>query len=232
VVVDPSHPVAQAVQRGARLPKFPSFRDPANAFSLRLFPVALLQPQDEFAALAWPPRGERARAAEERGRVHMPVAMIIGKQAVHKHATVRSTIAKKLKLAASLVVIRGAEVKMETSGNSAQDKIVFDAEKAGADKWLMKGMFCGYFAWHSYSNHGLGWIYVFLPTLEIYQMPYTELIRRLSPALAEVKRRASVMQATWDEGGTVTRGSVPSGVCFVPQSCLYLWGLYLFGSRE
>jgi hypothetical protein len=146
-VVDPKHPVALGFQRGGRLPKFPTYRAPDNSFTIRTFPVALLQPATEYDP-PWPPRGIRAKAAEARGRVHIPAAFVIGKATVHKNASVRSVIANRLKLAVSLIVTRGADTKhLLDEGGGSQEKLTFDIGKAGAESWLMKGTYQPKFHW-------------------------------------------------------------------------------------
>lgn len=57
----------------------------------------------------------------------------------------------------------------------------------------------------------LDWTYAWLPTLDVFRMPYPELVRRVRPALLDIKTNAVKMEREWIEKSQLLRYSQQSG---------------------
>ncbi|KAJ7439475.1 hypothetical protein FB451DRAFT_147207 [Mycena latifolia] len=87
----------------------------------------------------------------------------------------RSKIRRRLKTALSLIATRGAYTE-EVKG---RPRLVVDETKAPENLILQ------------------GWTYFLRPSLELYRMPYPELVQLLRPMLREIWTRATKMEAEW-----------------------------------
>lgn len=95
------------------------------AFALRAVPKAALYVPE----VVWPdpPYGPALECGPDSERVNMSLVKVVSKK-VHKSAVIRKTLMNRVKLAITLVVVRGAEAAMDENG---EEILVFDGEKAG-----------------------------------------------------------------------------------------------------
>lgn len=107
-------------------------------------------------------------------------------------AVIRSKIATKIKTALSLIVTRGADVQRDAKG---REMLVFNQGDAGPD-WILAGASSASAATTSY-EHPADWTYVFRPKLQLYRMPYEELIPILRDGLNSVRLRAQWLESQW-----------------------------------
>ncbi|KAG5731991.1 60S ribosomal protein L18-B [Termitomyces sp. T112] len=96
---------------------------------------------------------------------------------------IRVKIASRLKIAINLIVTRGADVA-EVNGKL---KLVMNEEEAVkmSDKWLSPG-----------------WTYIFFPTLEIYRMPYHDMIPLLRKSLRQIYDLSQEFEKKWVSNAT------------------------------
>ncbi|RDB17071.1 hypothetical protein Hypma_001714 [Hypsizygus marmoreus] len=203
-VLDPTHPAISLP-----ISKFQTFRD--KAFGINAHPFAVLAPSDHFWGHpfmqpidSWTERINRfnaenaKKAPDERltqmepmilnnprnHRIPMSFINATSKKRTSSKKHIRLRIANKLKTALTLIVIRGANT-VESDGKR---KLVLDEEEAKtmADKWILRG-----------------WTYVFFPTLEIYRMPYHDLVPLLRTGLQRIWTAGSNLENTW--AGQVSR---------------------------
>lgn len=98
----------------------PPFNDPAPSLT------RLYGPEGRFI---------RHRADLSRTNVvHMALSSLISKKGVHPSAVIRRTVARKLREAIRLVVVRGAKP------NESGGHLIFDEEEGGEHKWLLQGL--------------------------------------------------------------------------------------------
>lgn len=98
----------------------PPFNDPAPSLT------RLYGPEGRFI---------RHRAVLSRTDVvHMALSSLISKKGVHPSAVIRRTVARKLREAIRLVVVRGAKP------NESGGHLTFDEEEGGEHKWLLQGL--------------------------------------------------------------------------------------------
>ncbi|GLB39717.1 hypothetical protein LshimejAT787_0702270 [Lyophyllum shimeji] len=199
-VLDPTHPAASTPKN-----RFPVFE--TDALTIRAFPLALLTPPDR----AWTPplsrpidtwkeRVERflsanvaARAPDEeeglsfepmklhcskKDRVPMSFVNVTSKKRTSNKRHIRHKIASRLKIAINLIVSRGADA-VEDRGKR---RLVMNEREAETmtDKWVSPG-----------------WTYIFVPTLEIYRMPYHDLIPMLRKALRQIWDQSQRLEMSW-----------------------------------
>jgi len=166
--VDPDHP-AVGFPRKALNSKLPHVYE--KGFSLHVLPKALLHK----VRIPWP--NPPFRPAPTRGpdspRVNMSVLKVMGKN-VTKSPVIKNKVTLKMQNAISLIVTRGADVKRDANGKEC---IVFDDDDAG-HHWVLSD-----------------WSYIIRPTLEIYRMPYHELIPSMRNALLSVKHYAQALDS-------------------------------------
>ncbi|KAG6896753.1 hypothetical protein C0992_006328 [Termitomyces sp. T32_za158] len=104
---------------------------------------------------------------------------------------IRVKIVSRLKIAINLIVSRGANVA-QVDGKT---KLVMDEEEAAkmSDKWLSPG-----------------WTYIFFPTLEIYRMPYHEMIPLLRTSLRRIYNSTQSFERKWASGAAIQEKVPPT----------------------
>ncbi|KAI0711988.1 hypothetical protein C8Q72DRAFT_223026 [Fomitopsis betulina] len=138
--------------------------------SIRVIPKATLRnPTSPFVA-PFPSSSKRLA-----GRVNVSLQKAMS-TAELPTAVIRSKIATKIKTALSLIVTRGADVQRDAKG---REMLVFNQGDAGPD-WILAD-----------------WTYVFRPKLQLYRMPYEELIPILRDGLNSVRLRAQWLESQW-----------------------------------
>ncbi|KAI5121921.1 hypothetical protein M0805_000250 [Coniferiporia weirii] len=184
VVVDPSHPWARKPPRSLtkRFPYFESF-----ALTIRAFPKALLlkPPQPTPSPPYMPARecvyGIDGKMEGTRRTLNMALMHVVTKKA-HKSSVVRAKMRNRLKTALSLIVTRGATVERVGSGPNAKERLVFGDSEEFGEGWILQD-----------------WTYVIHPTLEVYRMPYTTLVRLLRHGLSRINTKAVLAEQQWNE---------------------------------
>lgn len=196
-VVDPSHPLAKR-HPSLFANKLPIFRDPA--LTVRVFPKALLE------VTSWPrPDPPFSMAPERRetkgGQLNMSLMHIITRK-VHKSSVIRSKIKNRLKNAVSLIATHGSRVETK----DGRKLIVSDMSVAGS-----KIVLTGELLYYRYSlslTIYTDWTYLFMPQLEIYRMPDTDLIDLVRQALEKVHSDASALNETWSNMDRMAKNNV------------------------
>ncbi|EPS96408.1 hypothetical protein FOMPIDRAFT_1130523 [Fomitopsis schrenkii] len=117
------------------------------------------------------------------GRVHVSLQKTMS-TAELPTAVIRSKIATKIKTALSMIVTRGADVQKDAKG---KERIVFNQRDARPD-WILHD-----------------WTYVFRPMLQLYQMPYKELIPILRDGLQSLRSRAQRLESQWQSREPASR---------------------------
>ncbi|CAL1709712.1 unnamed protein product [Somion occarium] len=168
-VLDRQHPAAK-VQRQELAQLLPHGK--THSLFLRMVPQALLQrPQNIWPD---PPFHYDTKGTERQAK--MSFVKVVSIKGIHKSAVIRNRISYRLKTALSMIVIRGADVKLNKKG---QEEIVFNENEAGRH-WIMPN-----------------WTYIAAPTLEVYRMPYTELVPALRQLLLRVNSHAAFAERNW-----------------------------------
>ncbi|KAH0587097.1 hypothetical protein H2248_005914 [Termitomyces sp. 'cryptogamus'] len=196
--LDPSHPAMS-------IPKtlFPNIRD--DSLGIKAVPFATLtKPEQVWTTPSSPPIDtwtERVKrlistnANLGEGEEPLEVAPILlhstkenaipmsfinatSKKRTSNKKVIRVKIASRLKIAINLIVTRGADVA-EVNGKL---KLVMNEEEAVkmSDKWLSPG-----------------WTYIFFPTLEIYRMPYHDMIPLLRKSLRQIYDLSQEFEKKW-----------------------------------
>ncbi|KAF8065025.1 hypothetical protein FPV67DRAFT_1671316 [Lyophyllum atratum] len=196
--LDPTHPATSTPKRN-----FPDFR--TDAFGLKAYPFALLSPPEQIWTTpsnppidTWKERVERFLSANgelgpedgrlsvepmklhnsKKNRVSMSLINVASKKRTSSKRHIRLKITSKLKIAMNLIVERGADT-VETDGKR---KLVMNEEEAEkvSDTWISPG-----------------WTYICFPTLELYRMPYHDLIPLLRKALRQIWNQSQKMESGW-----------------------------------
>lgn len=172
-LVDPRHPAA----RNQRL-AWTTFRSPTLMVSA--IPSALLErPQVQSEPFirnykTWGNRNDKMASSEPR-RIPMSFWTVITIKSTHKATVIRWTIHKRLLTALNLIVARGA-----TGVNHKGERKVEMNEENSLGRLILAD-----------------WTYVFRPGLEIYRMPWANLIDLLSSALGYIHRVAKEKDSRW-----------------------------------
>ncbi|KAJ3826664.1 hypothetical protein F5880DRAFT_1610048 [Lentinula raphanica] len=187
VVLDPGHPGVAFPRK--HLPRFYH-----NVLSVTATPFGLLQPESvpcqppfDVAIESWVERISRSLTEstttqptlapvhlpkfQKRGRLSMSLVTVAGKKATSKKKVVRLRIINKIKSALYLAVIRAAVVE---NGKLSLDKVSPRSD-----------LICQ------------GWTYTVYPNLEIYRMPFSELIPVILDALHAIQKRARELETRW-----------------------------------
>ncbi|KAG6874013.1 hypothetical protein C0995_007970 [Termitomyces sp. Mi166 len=204
--LDPSHPAT-------KIPKnfFPNIR--SDILGVKAVPFAILtKPEQVWTTPSnlpidtWTERMKRltnTNANLETGQEPLQVAPIFlnnakkdaipmsfvnatSKKRTSNKRHVRGKIASRLKVAINLIVTRGADV-VTVDG---KPKLVMNEEEAEkmSDKWVSPG-----------------WTYIFFPTLEIYRMPYHDMIPLLRDSLQRIYDLSQKFERKWASGTTTPR---------------------------
>lgn len=118
----------------------------------------------------------------------MSCLVILTKKATSKQAVIRQTVNRKLRTALNLIAIRGAH---KLDGKLALDPAM--AEEAQG--WFLRGKSCRHFRRVHLTI--TGWTYIFHPKLEIYRLPYHDLVDSLRTAFKSLHGRAMVLEDQW-----------------------------------
>lgn len=79
------------------------------------------------------------------GAVDMSMSCILGKKAIHKHSSIRSTIVRRIKHAVSLIVTRGADVCATSKDGDKKEglRLIFhDNGHLKSHDWILPGSYC------------------------------------------------------------------------------------------
>ncbi|KAG6885128.1 hypothetical protein C0993_005706 [Termitomyces sp. T159_Od127] len=209
--IDPSHPATRVLKNS-----FPNIR--SDILGIRAVPFATLsKPEQVWTAPSntpfdtWTERVQRllnTNADLEKGEERLEVAPILlnnakenaipmsfinatSKKRTSNKKIIRGKIVSRLKVAINLIVSRGADV---TTVNG-KPKLVMNEEEAVkmSDKWVSPG-----------------WTYIFFPTLEIYRMPYHEMIPLLRQSLRRIYDLSQDFERKWASSATFQRKVPPS----------------------
>ncbi|KAF5384262.1 hypothetical protein D9615_003433 [Tricholomella constricta] len=198
--LDPTHPATSIPKQ-----KFPGFK--TDALGIRAYPHALLSPPEHVWTTPsndpidpWKARVGRflslnaelePGAADQlalepmtlnnskKNRVPMSFINATSKKRTSNKRHIRHKIASRMKIAINLIVSRGADT-IESNGKR---RLVMNEKEAEtlSDKWISPG-----------------WTYIFFPTLEIYRMPYHDMIPMLRMALRRIWQQSQAMETVWE----------------------------------
>ncbi|CAK5275621.1 unnamed protein product [Mycena citricolor] len=107
---------------------------------------------------------------------------------------------RRFKTAIGLIVTRGADGKMV----DGKWNLVFNDKEVSED-WILAGSFLRAICDLRAYTDILDWTYYLRPTLEIYRMPYPELISLLRPMLRMLQIRATAMEQKWMQSKAPSR---------------------------
>ncbi|KAJ7856535.1 hypothetical protein B0H13DRAFT_1564003, partial [Mycena leptocephala] len=185
--LDPNHPID--LIPGKRKPFL--WAPPTSAFSLGALPMGLLQKPEinsgyrRNLGVSYDSWGGRLARGAPTGTVssmilnephHTRLSMSMQTHSNRNFRThQRVQIVRRFKTAVGLIATRGAAVT-EVKGRL---RLVFD-EANLAQSWILQG-----------------WTYYLRPSLEMYRMPYPELVNILRPALRYLWTRGTEMEAQW-----------------------------------
>ncbi|KAJ3722729.1 hypothetical protein DFJ43DRAFT_1202039 [Lentinula guzmanii] len=187
-VLDPGHPAVNLPRK--HLPRFYS-----SVLNVTATPFGLLQPESfpcqppfEVPIESWAERISRSLSDpttrrldgatlapvhlpkfQKRGRLSISLVTVAGKKATSKKKVVRLRIINKVKNALYLAVIRAAEVE---DGKLVLDKVL-----------PRQDLIC--------------WTYTVFPSLEIYRMPFSELVPVVLQALRSIHKKAVELENSW-----------------------------------
>ncbi|KAF5351456.1 hypothetical protein D9757_012062 [Collybiopsis confluens] len=198
-VLDPTHPAAKYPRK--ILPRAGSsfLNIVATPFSLLEAPSTSLQPPFDIPIEPWAERVSRSfqdpatnkidgailAAAQpikfqKPRRLSMSVVTVAGKKATSKKKVVRLRIINKIKTAFNLAVVRGAQV--------VNGKILTDT---GVSRQHLVHQ---------------GWTYTVYPTLDVYRLPFTELIPVALNVLETIHRKIVALEANWARESFLVQG--------------------------
>lgn len=104
--------------------------------------------------------------------ISLPVHLLMPKKTVHKKKYLRVIIARKIKTAIALIMSRGLDV-------GSDGKLVLN-DKEDCDKLIVDG-----------------WSYVISPQLEIYRMPFEDLVKGLRKSLLQISSGIKQLERQW-----------------------------------
>ncbi|KAJ7628362.1 hypothetical protein FB45DRAFT_794218 [Roridomyces roridus] len=182
--LDPTHPVEYAP--GKQQPILTATG--TTAFTLRAIPMGLLtkpiapirplEPFDTWDARVarGAPSGTVAAMALHDPRPNR-LSMSLQFSTVSGFYThQRVQVLRRFKTAVSHIVIRNADVQQL----GGQKRLVFREEGAKPEEWILQG-----------------WTYHVRPTLELYRMPYPDLVGILRPMLRDIWTRGMKLEEQW-----------------------------------
>jgi len=197
---DPTHP---GVDRPRVLSKLcPRWK--CKFLEVRAFPKAFLAkiedlwPDPPFTMMPYP-----MRDLSVRDRKRQPMSITIMSHMMPLTVWRRVTIRRRLKAAVELIVVRGARaVPVEGSGHQkgAAKRVVLDETEVGRDRMVSSGMYLpGYSAVLEclYRNLHVDWTYVFIPRIELFLMPFAEIISLVRDALETIKLAQNKLDTQW-----------------------------------
>ncbi|KAK0229993.1 hypothetical protein EDD85DRAFT_127205 [Armillaria nabsnona] len=104
--------------------------------------------------------------------ISLPVHLLMPKKTVHKKKYLRVIIARKIKTAIALIMSRGLDV-------GSDGKLVLN-DRDHCDKLIVDG-----------------WSYVISPQLEIYRMPFEDLVKGLRKSLLQISNGIRQLEQQW-----------------------------------
>ncbi|KAF8628799.1 hypothetical protein AX15_003714 [Amanita polypyramis BW_CC] len=139
-----------------------------------------------------PPSALDPVVPENKKQVDMHLSVATSVKNTSKLAVVRTAISRRVKHALELIVVRGANSRgahLHVKGREnvvvgRDEAIVLDDDEAKqmGPKWILNG-----------------WMYIFHPTLQLYRMPYHELILLLRWALQSIHMHGMYLEHQWAE---------------------------------
>ncbi|KAJ7700344.1 hypothetical protein B0H17DRAFT_1047030 [Mycena rosella] len=202
--LDPDHPPGGH-------PKDKGFvwaRSATAPFKLGAIPMGLLgKPETSFFAQEFDSFNARvARGASEEGggvapmRLHdprhnrLPMSLQVATRKEIR-PTQRSRILRRFKTALTLVATRAADAR-EVKGRL---QLVFD-DKGAEGHWILHGAcYVAFVGDVLLKGWYVGWTYLLRPSLELYRMPYPEMVQLLRPMLRDIWTRGTSIEAEWAE---------------------------------
>ncbi|KAK1227021.1 hypothetical protein PQX77_009983 [Marasmius sp. AFHP31] len=193
---DPSHPGFGSARK--IFPKFIDSNLTVNALPFSLLPTHdIVPPHVNFFVEPWTERVRRTISSPdydpsvpellqvklhnehpEQRRLPISVRFTIPIKTTSKKKVVRGRITNRLRTAIALATVKGAEVK-EVDG---KETVVMNEEKG--TKMLKESV-------------RSGWMYTFMPSLEVYLMPYAKLVPLVEKALSTVSNEIVGLERMW-----------------------------------
>ena len=151
------------------MPKYSS-----SLFLVKAFPKGLVEVKNP--GVEWP--------KDRPSRISAALKFVVSKAAVHKLAVVRATVKKRFKFALNQIATRDAQVETTKSGKEVL--LADDAFNGGRD-WLLPSV--SLLQCHTYSillSSDVDWVYEVHLYMQVYRMPYPQLITRIREGLSQV----------------------------------------------
>ncbi|KAK0224142.1 hypothetical protein IW262DRAFT_876772 [Armillaria fumosa] len=149
--------------------------------SIKAIPFGILTKPENVVTFERPIELWESRVARLKGStlektgvssMSFPVHLLMPKKTVHKKKYLRVIIARKIKTAIALIMSRGLDV-----GNDG--KLALN-DRADRDKMIVDG-----------------WSYVISPQLEIYRMPFEDLVKGLRKSLLQISSGIRQLEQQW-----------------------------------
>lgn len=130
-LVDENHPAAR-LPRNRLQGNFPHYR--TAAFQLRAFPKGVLDaPEFPYPNPPWGSWATEENKKHHATRLDMSLPCVAGLKSLHKKATVRSTVLKRIKTSLVLIFVRGARSDVEGK------VLVFSEDGSEKDLKILQG---------------------------------------------------------------------------------------------
>ncbi|KAK0460639.1 uncharacterized protein EV420DRAFT_221344 [Desarmillaria tabescens] len=174
VRLDPKHPALRV-----NLKILPLVSQPF--LSIKAIPFGILTKPENAVTFERPVELWKSRVARlkdpptEHTDISLPVHLLMPKKTVHKKKYLRVEIARKVKTAIALIFSRGLDV------GSDDGLVLNDRQTRGdCDKLIVDG-----------------WSYVISPQLEIYRMPFEDLVKGLRKSLLQISSGIRQLEQQW-----------------------------------
>ncbi|KAK0499039.1 hypothetical protein EDD18DRAFT_1155060 [Armillaria luteobubalina] len=174
VRLDPKHPALRV-----NLKVLPIVSQPFLA--IKAIPFGILTKPENVVTFERPVELWESRVARlkdstlkkmDPSSISLPVHLLMPKKTVHKKKYLRVLIARKIKTAIALIMSRGLDV-------GSDGKLVLN-DRADHDKLIADG-----------------WSYVISPQLEIYRMPFEDLVKGLRKSLLQISSGIRQLEQQW-----------------------------------
>ncbi|KAI6041482.1 hypothetical protein EDC04DRAFT_2892973 [Pisolithus marmoratus] len=174
-------------------PTHPSATLPIRAFPYYLCPVFSMQAVHKAALIKddWQPPPVSKKRCKREDQLDISLIFKTFKKNTHKRTTLRRRLSRKLFAAISLVLTKGASTDStkvpfrKVSSPNPLPTLTFDATTLPPVL--------------------TDWTYVITPKLEVYRLPYTNLVAYVRKALGQVYSQAMKLEETWKEKLAVDR---------------------------
>ncbi|KAK0447161.1 hypothetical protein EV421DRAFT_186525 [Armillaria borealis] len=178
VRLDPKHPALRV-----NLKDLPIVSQPFLAIKAIPFGI-LTKPENavtfERPVELWESRVARLKDSPlektDASRISLPVHLLMPKKTVHKKKYLRVIIARKIKTAIALIMSRDLDI-------GSKGKLVLN-DREDCDKLIVDG-----------------WSYVISPQLEIYRMPFEDLVKGLRKSLLQISNGIRQLEQQWSAKG-------------------------------